>query len=162
MASRDRKSDSARPPRTPHTPRPRRRPAKRSGRAKDAMTPNWYTRADLPPRDGTLSVKLPTDMVICLRGLSRRFGKDVPRMLQALLFNYLRVTRTEQRRALGLEPARATSEVAAWGAVTDEGSLLPWASPTAGDAQDVVKNENRVVRVLVRHVPATESREWKE
>jgi hypothetical protein len=158
---------SAPPPARPKpasSKRPKRSRPKRSKRP-TSIPPNWFTRADLPPKDGELSLKLPTDYVVCMNGLARLHGRTLVQTFKATLWSYLKLTRADQRRAMHLEPAMPAQEIAAWGGVHPDGRLLPWSCRDREQALDVVNDDNRLVRVVIRHLPTEpgiKPHGWKE
>jgi hypothetical protein len=151
---------------TPSNKRPKRsRPKRAKGRRPTSIPPNWFTRADLPPKDGELSLKLPTDYVVCMNGLARLHGRTLLQTFKATLWSYLKLTRADQRRAMNLEPAMPAQEIAAWGGVHSDGRLLPWSCRDHEQALEILNDDNRLVRVVIRHLPAEpgiKPRGWKE
>jgi hypothetical protein len=173
MASRNRKAHTARTPSADAAPppapskRPRRGKSRRSPSKKrpTGIPPNWFTRKDVYPMEGELSLKFPTDYVVCMRGLARLHGRSVLDTFKATLWSYLKLTRGEQLRAMDLDPAMPAQEIAAWGGVHPDGRLLPWASRDRDRVHEVVEDDNRIVRVVIRHLPSEpgiKPRGWKE
>jgi hypothetical protein len=168
MAKAQRKGVSARPSstasKTPATPARRSR-SRRVKKRPPSIPPNWFTRADLPPKDGELSLKLPTDYVVCMNGLARLHGRTLLQTFKATLWSYLKLTRADQRKAMNLEPAMPTQEIAAWGGVHADGRLLPWSCRDHSQALEILEDDNRLVRVVIRHLPTEpgiKPRGWKE
>lgn len=166
MASRNRKAHSTRTASVPGGPVPRLKSA-RSKRSKrpTGIPPNYFTRKDVYPMEGELSLKFPTDYVVCMRGLARLHGRTLVETFEAALWSYLKLTRADQRRAMDLEPAMPAQEIAAWGGVHADGRLVPWACRDRDQAHDILGNDNHIVRVVIRHLPSEpgiKPRGWKE
>jgi hypothetical protein len=120
-----------------------------------ALPLNSYTSRNVAARPGRLSLRLSTDLVVCLRRLATLNGSTLDDFLGAAVESYLRLTRSEQREAVAASTALVglpLAETVAWGAVDEDGRLMHWASPTHARALEVVNDPNQVVRVVVRHV----------
>ena len=119
------------------------------------LPPTRYTVRKMEAARGALPVLLPIDTVVTLRGLAELHGRPLDLVVQASLVSYLKLTRSDQERALALEPARPTVEQSAWGGVTPEGGLLGWARTTKDQARQALGDPDRVVRVTIRYEPLT-------
>jgi hypothetical protein len=137
-------------------------PKTRSKRPRQPALPsNSFTRRDVAPNPGRLSLKLPTDMVVCFRHLAKVHGRSLDDLLSSALACYLKLSSTEQHAALAdtvFQWGLPVAEIAAWGGVQEDGRLYRWARPTREAAVEAAEDENSVVRVVIRHVPSLAGR----